>query len=241
MGCPQYLAKTQAEFRCEDLSSYPAAWLACHFSPYGLGLSGLPRKLPPGSLLMVDDITPIHSHDPGFIGAQLQSCVETFQCKAVLLDFQRPGYPEYEALIQHLSDVLSCPVGVSSLYGKDSEAPILLPPLPFCTSLRDYLASWQGREIWLETALEGEVVTLTESGAAAAPLPRFSPTDGGFSEETLHCHYKASVSEDKITFTLWHTKEDVAALLEEAEALGVTLAVGLYQEWSHPCHPDRTQ
>lgn len=231
MGCPHYLARTAAEFPCEDLSSYSAAWMACHFSPFGLGLSGLPRKLPPDSLLMVDDITPIHGHDPGFIGAQLQRCVETLKCKAVLLDFQRPGYPECKALIRHLSEVLPCPVGVSYLYGKDSETPILLPPLPFCTSLRDYLASWQGREIWLETALEGEVVTLTEDGANAAPLPHFSSSQGGFPEEKLHCHYRAETSEERITFTLWRTKEDVAAMLTEAEALGVTLAVGLYQQW----------
>lgn len=231
MGCPQYLAKTKAEFRLEDFSSYPSAWMACHFSPYGTGLSNLPRSLPPDSLLMLDDITPMHGHDPGFIGAQLQNYVETFQCKAVLLDFQRPGYPEYAPLVAHLSEVLPCPVGVSSLYGKASNTPVLLPPLPCCTPLKTYLSSWQGREIWLETALEGESIVLTEEGSAASPLPGFVPTEDGFSEEALHCHYKAAVSEDNITFTLWRTREDVDAMLTEAEALGVTLAVGLYQQW----------
>lgn len=231
MGCPQYLAKTKAEFRLEDFSSSPSAWMACHFSPYGTGLSNLPRSLPPDSLLMLDDITPMHGHDIRFIGEQLQYCVEKFRCRGVLLDFQRPGYPECERLISHLSEALPCPVGVSSLYGKAANTPVLLPPLPFCTPLKTYLSSWQGREIWLETALEGESIVLTEEGSAASPLPGFVPTEDGFSEEALHCHYKAAVSEDNITFTLWRTREDVDAMLTEAEALGVTLAVGLYQQW----------
>lgn len=232
MGCPHYLAKTGAEFRCEDGSDRPAAWMACHFSPYGTGLSNLPRKLPADSLLMVDDITPIHGHDFGFIGEQLRERVETLKCRGVLLDFQRPGYPECEDLAKHLFKALPCPVCVSSLYGEASNTPILLPPLPFCMPLKDYLEPWQGRGIWLETALEGEAVTLTENGSVASPLPGFTPTGDGFPEESLYCHYRAETSEDSITFTLWRTKEDVAAMLTEAEALGVTLAVGLFQEWN---------
>lgn len=231
MGCPQYLAKTKAEFRLEDFSSYPSAWMACHFSPYGTGLSNLPRSLPPDSLLMLDDITPMHGHDIRFIGEQLQYCVEKFRCRGVLLDFQRPGYPECERLISHLSEALPCPVGVSSLYGKAANTPVLLPPLPFCTPLKTYLSSWQGREIWLETALEGETIVLTENGSESSPLSRSTLPEGGFPEENLHCHYKAETSEDRITFTLWRTGEDVEGLLNEGSALGVALAVGLYQEW----------
>lgn len=234
MGCPHYLAKTQAEFRFEDGDDRPAAWMACHFSPYGTGLSNLPKSLPPDSLLMVDDITPIHGHDPVFIGEQLIQKVEALKCRGVLLDFQRPGYSECEKLIAHLSEALPCPVCVSSLYGKASGGPVLLPPIPCSVSPETYLEAWKGRELWLEAALEGESVVLTESGAVSSLLPRFSPPEGGFLEDTLHCHYRSEVSDDKITFTLWRTGEDVEKLLREAEALGVTLAVGLYQEWKRP-------
>lgn len=231
MGCPHYLAKTAAEFRLADGDSGPAAWMACHFSPYGTGLSNLPGKLPPDSLLMVDDITPIHGHDSGFIARQLQACVGAQKCKAVLLDFQRPGYPECQDLARYLSQALPCPVGVSALYGMDSDGPVLLPPVPCSASLKAYLEDWKGREIWLETALEGETCTITEDGAVFSPLPRFSPPEGGFSEEALHCHYQSRVSQDRIVFTLWRTGEDWKDLLEEAAALGVTQAVGLYQQW----------
>lgn len=240
MGCPHYLARTQAEFRCEDSYSGPAAWMACHFSPYGTALSNLPRNLPPDSLLMVDDITPIHGHDFGLIGTQLKECVEALKCSGILLDFQRPGYPECEDLVRHLSEVLPCPVCVSSLYGKEGNAPVLLPPPPCCTSLKAYLENWKGREVWLETALEGESVVLTEGGAVSSSLPRFSPPEDGFAEEALHCHYRCETSDDKITFTLWRTREDVEAMLQEAEAQGVTLAVGLYQQWrDHPPFRER--
>lgn len=234
MGCPHYLAKTRMEFRREDNLPFPAAWMACHFSPYGTGLSNLPQTLPPGSLLMLDDITPIHGHDPGFIGEQLRERVEALKCRGVLLDFQRPGYEACFALAQHLSETLPCPVCVSSLYGKDMDMPVLLPPLPCSVSLKAYWEAWKGREVWLETALEGESIVLTEKGADFSPLPQFSPPEDGFSEEKLHCHYKAEASEDKITFTLWRTREDVEGLLSEAESLGVALAVGLYQQWKEP-------
>lgn len=231
MGCPHYLAKTSAEFRRERGDERPTAWMACHFSPYGTGLSNLPLTLPPDSLLMVDDITPIHGHDPVFIGEQLRERVEVLRCRAVLLDFLRPGYEACKALAEHLSEVLPCPVGVSSLYGKGLGCPVVLSPPACSVSLEAHLAQWQGREIWMETALEGERIVLTEQGAEVSPLPRFSPPEGGFGEECLCCHYKTAVAEDRVTFTLWRTKADVEELLTKAEALGVTLALGLFQEW----------
>ena len=91
MAIAPFLAMTAAEICACPVLPPKIAWMACHFSPYGLGLSNLPKTLPPGSLLMVDDITPPHKHDPALIGKQLHSCVEALQCSAVLLDFQRIG------------------------------------------------------------------------------------------------------------------------------------------------------
>ena len=89
MAIAPFLAMTAAEMHsCASLPE-KVAWMACHFSPYGLGLSNLPKTLPPGSLLMMDDITPPQGHDPDLIAAQLEECVQKFQCSGVLLDFQR--------------------------------------------------------------------------------------------------------------------------------------------------------
>ena len=62
------------------------------------------------------------------------------------------------------------------------------------------------------------------------PLPYPDFTTPGFAEETLHCHYTMETNEKSARFTLWRTKEDWNALMEDAEKLGVLAVVGLYQE-----------
>lgn len=228
MAIPRYLAMTAAEMRAVSDLPAEAAWMACHFSPYGTGLSNLPSTLPPDSLLILNDRTPIHGHDGERVAKQLQERIEALHCKGLLLDFQRPEEPETAALVKHLTGALSCPVTVSDLYARGLDCPVFLPPAPPEVSLETYLAPWQGREIWLEMALGGEVISLTEQGAQVSPLPH--PPGDGQAETRLHCHYQISVSDTEVEFPLWRTAEDLEALLAEAERLGVTAAVGLYQE-----------
>ena len=88
MALPLYLALTAAEFQnCSSLPEH-AAWMACHYSPYGLGLSNIPKDLPQGSMLILNDRTPPCRHDPELIARQLGEIAERFQCGGVLLDFQ---------------------------------------------------------------------------------------------------------------------------------------------------------
>ena len=230
MAIRRYLAMTAAEIgNCAALPPN-IGWMACHFSPYCTGVSNLPRAMPPGSLLIFDDMTPIHGHDPEYIAAQLTACVEDLSCAACLLDFQRPESQETTAVAKQLVSALPCPVAVSEPYAQDLDCPVFLPPPPPDTPLTDYLQPWQGREIWLEMALGGTILTLTEQGCSRAPLPLGDATGGGFPENHLHCHYSIQSEEDTAQFTLWRTREDLEDLLKEAEALGVTTAVGLYQE-----------
>lgn len=230
MAIRPFLAMTAAEIRGAETLPPKTAWMACHFSPYSTGLSNLPKALPPGSMVILDDITPIHGHDAEAIAAQLRSRLEEIECSGVLLDFQRPGYEEAELLAGQLSEALPCPVGVSALYGQMLSCPVFLPPVPPDVSLADYLAPWNGREIWLELALDGETITLTPAGATTAPLPPAAQHAGGYRDEKLRCHYQIHTDADSARFTLFHTPEDLDALLTEGEALGVTRAVGLYQE-----------
>ena len=58
MAIAPFLAMTAAETRNHSVLPPKIAWMACHFSPYGLGLSNLPQRLPPHALLLLDDITP---------------------------------------------------------------------------------------------------------------------------------------------------------------------------------------
>ena len=230
MAIAPFLAMTAAEMR--NCSAFPPkiAWMACHFSPYGLGLSNLPKDLPPGSLMIVDDITPPHGHDPDLIAQQLRQCAETFRCSGVLLDFQRIGNDETHAIAKHLTGFLPFPSAVSACYAGDLDCPVFLPPVPPSVPLEEYLSAWKGREIRLETGLEGEMLTLTEQGCTVTPLPCPDPEAQGFADRELHCHYTVETNKNAAGFTLWRTKEDIAALLEEAETLDVAAVVGLYQE-----------
>ncbi len=221
-----YLAMTAAEFAaCEPMPARKA-WMACHFSPYSLGLSNCPQELPADAMLIINDRTPIHGHDPKVILAQLQA----MQFEALLLDFQRPGVPETAALVQFLTAELPCPVGVSDLYGQDLNCPIFLPPVPLDMPLDAYLSPWGNREIWLEAALDGMVCTVTENGAAAVPLALGEHPSGGQNDAALHCHYMTELTDTQVIFTLYRNKDDLSALLQAAQGQGVARSIGLYQE-----------
>ena len=228
MAIQPFLAMTAGEFPESPPFPPKIAWMACHFSPYTTGLSNLPKALPPGSLLILNDRTPICGHDPRSVEFQLRDCLELWECEAVLLDFQRDGIGETEALAKHLAQALPCPVVVSDFYASGLDCPVFLPPLPHHMALADYLAPWQGRQIWLEAAMDAEIITVTEDGAEI--LPCGGSFSGGHRELQLHCHYKTEVSDTSAVFTLWRTREDLEELLAEAESLGVCNAVGLYQQ-----------
>lgn len=231
MAIRQYFAMTAAEIRANDHLPQELAWMACHFSPYGTGLSNLPKALPPNALLILNDRTPIHGHDAARIAQQLEDRMEMLKCRGLLLDFQRPGEPETTALVKHLTKALPCPVAVSDLYAQGLDCPVFLPPVPPDMLFSEHLAPWQGREIWLEMALDGIVLTLTETGAATVPLPPAEFRENGRREERLHCHYHIDVSDAEVRVTLWRAEEDWKELIEEAESLGITTAIGLYQEF----------
>ena len=232
MAIMPFLAMTAAEIAKKEALPEKLAWMACHFSPYGLGLSNLPRTLPPGSLLMVDDITPIRGHDFRIILDQLAERTEALNCSGILLDFQRPGSEETAALVAVLTQDLPCPVAVSHLYAGAGSFPVFLPPVPLSVPPEDHLAPWQGREIWLELALDGEEIIVTAEGAAFTHLPYPSPSEMGFRDEALCCHYRCIQEEDSVKFLLWRTEEDLEKLMKKAEDSGITSAVGLYQEFS---------
>lgn len=230
MAIDLFLAMTAAEIRANSTLPPRIGWLSCHFSPCGTGLSNLPDRLPPGSLLILDDLVPWHGHDPERITAQLQEAVERLQCGNLLLDLQRPGEAGTAAVAKTLADTFPGRICVSEPYSRDLDCPVLLPPVPADVPLEEHLRPWQGRDIWLEAAPEGMVITLTRSGAERTPLPRWEVPECPQHDEALHCHYRIDLSPDRAVFTLLRTKEDLQALLEEACSLGVHTAVGLFQE-----------
>ena len=227
MGIPLYLAMTAAEFaHCTEVPAH-CAWMACHFSPYGTSLTNLPNRLPKGNMLILNDRTPVHGHDPKQIRQMLGDTVAGLGCSAVLLDMQRPNCPETQDIIREAL-TLPCPVCVSDIYAKELDCPVFLPPLPLTQTPDNYFSPWVGREIWLDVARECVELTVTAEGCRSC----YSNPSGDFPfrEENLCCHYRAELQENCIRFYLRRTKEDLHDLLEQSAAYGVTKGVGLWQE-----------
>ena len=230
MAVKHYLAMTAAEFAAVQDPPADIAWMACHFSPYGTGLSNLPPSLPPGSLLILNDRIPIIGHSPQRIANQIKQAVDTMDCAGVLLDFQNPEVKALAALSEYLVSELPCPVAVSDEYAGSLACPVFLSPCPHHTHLQEHIAPWGGRQLWLDWAGDAETITLTKDGASIHPLPLGEIPEGGHWDEKLHCHYSIENGPDSARFTLWRTKDDLENLAREAEELGIHTLVGLYQE-----------
>lgn len=181
-------------------------------------------------MLILNDSTPIRGHDPKRIREQLHELAARYKCGCILLDLQRENNPETQAVVHTLLEDPPCPFGVSPFYAKDHFCPVFLPPCPTDILLEEYLSPWTGREVWLEAALDGQVITLKESGVEVIPQPWGCAGDGKMADADLCTHYRITQKEDSLIFSLWRTPEDLTSLLEKAHNLGVTKAVGLWQE-----------
>ena len=229
MALPIYLAMTPWEMAHRELPPH-CGWMACHFSAYGQGLSNIPTGLPEGSLLILNDRIPPWGHDPALIARQLRAASEQLAPRGILMDLQRP-YNEETAMIVQAVCELPFPTAVTENYAAQCAAAVFLSPVPLNRTLREHIAPWSGREIWLETDCTGLTLTLTEAGCNLC-AEEVLPTEPVFSDEKLHCHYSTRVREDRAVFSLTRYPEDIQALLQEAQSLGITLAAGLYQELS---------
>ena len=225
-----YLAMTAAEFAGAQASAPYTAWMACHYSPTDKGLSNLPQQLPAGSLLMVDDSIPPNGHDPEQIAEQLSQLIKNLSIRGVILDFQRKGIGENAELANLLTKRPPCPVCVSSQYAQGLNCAVFLPPPPLHTPLNKYLAPWEGKEIWLEAALETEQITVTKEGSTVMPLSYMPLPEESFGDDTIYCRYTIQLQEDHAIFTLTRDMDMLQKLLIQANKKGVSKAVGLYQE-----------
>ena len=230
MALPLYLAMTASEMSSIDSIPPNFAYMACHFSPYSQGLSNLPSSLPDSSILILNDNFPCQGHSPGLVADQLKEIANTFHCESILLDFQRPACVETEQVISAIVSALSIPVAISSGHGENWKGPVFLPPCPLHIPLEEYLIPWKNREIWLEAGLCQEEVTITTQGTTFTS--QFPPQglDGGFYDEQLCCNYHIRKDDESITFTLFDTHESLKKKLSHARTLGVSRAVGLWQE-----------
>ena len=204
MVLPLYLAMTASEFRPLP---HPALLI----------LDGN-EHVPPGVLPVVTDHFPLD-------GQALQRICQGQE--ALLLDFVRPP----TTLPRNILQGLPCPCGAPPGYRK--EGPVFLPPAPLHIPLEQYLAPCREREIWLEAALQRQTITVTSSGTTIAPPSPNRSFEGGFYDEMLRCRFTQDFHKDRAVFTLFDTPETLVKKLDHAATLGVTRAVGLFQELGH--------
>ena len=226
MPIPLYLAMTAAEFyHCNPLPE-KIAWMACHFSPYGTGITNCPTTLPPGSLLILNDRTPVCGHDPQRVAGQIAQLAEAHHCAGILLDLQRVDNPLEAKVVQAICRSAPCPVAVTEFYCRDCDCAVFLSP-PLHIPLDAVLSSWHGREIWLEAATEDMAFRITEDGCTKMPLP-CPPDSFPHTAEGAFSRYHISVEKDTITFSFQRTSEDLQIMGEKAN--DVRCMVGLYQQ-----------
>ena len=79
-----HLAMTAAEISYASKLPANPAYMACHFSAYGTGLSNMPTQLPKDSLLILNDRVPVCGHDHDLIPEQLRQLVQSLKCNALL-------------------------------------------------------------------------------------------------------------------------------------------------------------
>lgn len=231
MAIPRYLAMTAVEMQHIHPLPQKVSWMSCLFSPYTTALSNLPKQLPPQSLVMVTDLTPINGHDPDACAAQLTKLAEQFQIQGIVFDFQRPGQPDAASFLKTVTASLPCPFAISEPYTVDASCPVFVSPPPLHVSLEDHLNRWKGREIWLELAAYETKIILTEAGSEVLTLPSGTHESFCHEDKAIHCHYSITLSGQDACFHLWRTHADLDLLLEEAEQYHVTNAIGLYQEF----------
>ena len=170
---------------------------------------------PPGTLPVVTDAFRVDRQ------LLLQLCQGR---EAVLLDFEHPPSVDTRELIRDLP----CPAAAPPGYREDG--PVFLPPPPLHIPLEAYLSPWNGREIWLEAALQKQVITVTAEGCTVFPPCTNRDLQDGFYSEMLHCRFSQSFTDSRALFTLFDTPDTLRSKLNHAASLGVTRAVGLYQE-----------
>lgn len=222
-----FSALSPGRFRtCAPLPRHPA-WMSCHFSPQGL--KDLPQSLPAESLLILDDSIPPEGCTLESVLEKLRSWPGLQTVSGLLLDFQRPVDSFCAGLAPALCEALPCPVAVTEAYASCTDGPVFLGLLPPHRKLTQQVLPYEDRELWMELGPAPEQIALTEDGAAVSALSGPLPPCPHWDLD-LHCHYRVSLSEDQTVFTLLRNREDLRALLRDAQDLGIRRYVGLYGE-----------
>ena len=190
-------------------------------------MQALPRKLPEGAMVVLTDEIPPLDPDAAAVAAELSR----LPCRALLLDFQRPGHMPTARLAAAIAEACPFPVAVAEPYARGLDCPVFLPPVPPDLPVEEALSPWWGREIWLDLAPSPTRITVTAEGSRREAVAAIPAKGQIHREPELRCHYQIQTGPEAIRFTLWRDRQDLRALMAAAEPLGATLAVAFYREW----------
>ena len=229
-----YFALTAGELAAWEGEN--AAWMACRFASGSDGLSNLPDKLPPNSLLILNDQTPAQQHNPARIQKELQETLEKFGCPGLLLAFERKPTESSEAIAKAAAKAaedlgIFCAVPESYLdCGKDAA---LFLPMPAPLSEPDFPHS---RPLVLELAPRGLCLQITEKGAKEETVSYWELSQEGkshtlFRDKTEKYDYFCKLQPGLASYSILETAESLQAFWENVCKLPNVLGgVGLYQE-----------
>lgn len=230
MEIPCYLAMTAAEFQNSPNIPSNFAWMACHFSPYGTGLTNLPTQIPDGSILLINDRTPIHGHDGKEVRETVMTVLERNPCRGIALDFQHDPTEEALSICRALED-LPCPVYVPPQYLRHNEQPVFLPPPCPLQTVEDYLAEYQNRPILLEVALDAGFLRIQTQGQDYFPRGSDAGSPYPHADEALAIHYRIETTPDSACFYFRRTLTNVAQIQHRCQDRFDCLFIGLWQEF----------
>lgn len=226
-----YLAMTAPE-----LSQFhnPAgcAYMACHFSPYGQGLSGLPDSLAENSMIILNDRIPFLHHNCPLIAAQLNS----LPCDSLLLDFENMESDAANELIHEILSTVKVPVGVSAKYASAHSCAVFVGPMDADCDPFAAIRHWNNREIWLDLSPGCVCCRVTAQGCNRMK-EAFPPRAGMHHDSKLFCHYSIELKDAEAIFHLHREWDDARGIVEEGKSIGITRGIGLFQEW-HRFLPD---
>lgn len=221
MGSRWYLAMDGWEFaNCTPLPAH-VAWLGCTFSYRDGGVSGLPDRLPEGSVLIFSDLMEPDGYDPKKIAADLQG-----PWAGILLDLQRDL--DYRPLLDAVCARAGCPVAVTEMHAKDHDCAVFLSP-PLNIPLPDAAKPWQGRTLWADGAVGVQHFTVTETGCQVSDI--IPPDQADYPTETpAFCRMRQEVGADYVRFSLYRDVPLLEKWVALAHETGIETVISLYGE-----------
>ena len=229
MNLSIYMAFVAAESEAILRYKGKAAWLGYHLSAFDSGITPRPSFLDSCHMLVLTDETPLLHHDPQKVTSEICAEAKSLGCEKILLDFQRPPTEKSLVLAKSILRSAPCAVGITECYANDTDCSVFLPSPPLWTPLQETIAPWKGRDIWLEIFPEDGCITITKKGgnySPSAPLENYP-----FCDNALCLSYSTEQYAQQVKVHLHRGITEMKAFLHLADSLGISAAIGLYQQF----------